>query len=297
VGSSGTGTISGLVTVNSGGTLSPGVGSSFGTLTLNAAPVLDGTNLIQIDRNGGTPLADRVSLTSGTLNYAGTLVISNAGSALIGGDTFTCFLAPAFSGAFAATKLPTLATNLNWYLGDLTSLGRIKVNRSPVSGALTVTNTPMVAVQIPIASLTAGATDADGDSVALAGINLTTTNGVTLTTNGGFITYLSSGNAADQINYTINDGHGGVANGIMTIAPSMTGQFLGLPTTGSNSASFRFAGGPGLTYYIERSTNFPVWLTILTNVMSSTGIFDFTDDFHELDGPPAAAFYRLRWSQ
>ena len=292
----GTGTASGLMTLNSGGTLSPGVGATFGTFTLNTAPVLNGTNLIKINRNGGTPLTDRVSLTSGNLNYGGTLVVSNVGAALVGGETFTCFLASTFSGAFAATKLPTLGTNLNWYLGDLTSLGRIKVNRSPVPGTLTVTNTPMVQVQIPIASLTAGATDADGDSVSLGGISLTTTNGVTLTTNGGFITYLTSGNAPDQINYTIDDGHGGVANGKITIASSATGKFLGLPATSGGSASFRFAGGPGLTYYVERSTELPVWVTILTNIMPGAGVFDFMDDFHDLDGPPSSAFYRLRWS-
>jgi autotransporter-associated beta strand protein len=292
----GTGTVSGLMTLNSGGTLSPGVGAAFGTFTLNTAPVFNGTNLIKINRNGGTPLTDRVSLTSGTLNYGGTLVVSNAGAALIGGETFTCFLAPAFSGAFAATKLATLATNLNWYLGDLTTLGRIKVNRSPVPSTLSVTNTPMTQIQIPIASLTAGATDADGDSVTLGGISLTTTNSVPLTTNGGFITYLSSGNAPDQINYTINDGHGGVANGRVTIAPSTTGQFLGLPATSGGSVSFRFAGGPSLTYYVERSTELPLWVTILTNVMPAAGVFDFTDDFHDLAGPPSSAFYRLRWS-
>jgi hypothetical protein len=282
--------------LNSSGTLSPGVGAAFGTFTLNTAPVLNGTNLIKINRNGGSPLTDRVSLTSGTLNYGGTLVVSNVGATLVGGETFTCFLAPAFNGAFTATKLPNLATNLNWYLGDLTTLGRIKINRSPVPGALSVTNTPMVQVQIAIASLTAGSSDADGDSVTLGGISLTTTNGVPLATNGGFITYQTSGNAPDQINYTIDDGHGGVANGKVTIAPSTTGQFLGLPSAGGNSASFRFAGGPGLTYYVERSTELPLWLTILTNVMPSAGVFDFADDFHDLAGPPSAAFYRLRWS-
>ena len=72
----------GAVNVNSGGTISPG--TSIGTLTLNSPPTLNGTNFMEIDRNGGVSLADKLVLTSGTLNYGGTLVVSNAGAALTG---------------------------------------------------------------------------------------------------------------------------------------------------------------------------------------------------------------------
>jgi hypothetical protein len=57
-----------------------------------------------------------------------------------------------------------------------------------------------------------------------------------------------------------------------------------------------FAGGPGLTYYVERSTNNPPdWTTISTNVMPPNGILYYSDDFHDLPSPPDSAFYRLRW--
>jgi len=174
----GTGIIGGPVTIANGGTLSPGSPTLIGTLTLNTAPTFNGTNFVQIDRNGGSPRSDKIVLTAGTLTYAGTLVVSNSGAALVGGEVFTNFVAPAYAGAFAATILPALNSGLNWYLGDLTSFGRIKVNRSPVSGpTLTFTNSPGAQLQIPIASLTSSATDPDGDAVAVSGINLTTTNG------------------------------------------------------------------------------------------------------------------------
>ena len=64
----GNGTISGAVTVSSGGTISPG--ASLGTLTLNSAPTFNGTNFMEIDRNGGFPLADKIVLTSGTLTFS-----------------------------------------------------------------------------------------------------------------------------------------------------------------------------------------------------------------------------------
>src|SRR6185295_17698389 len=87
----GNGTIAGAVTVNSGGTVTPGTASAIGELTLNSVPTFNGTNFMRIDRNGGSPLADRIVLPSGTLSYGGTLVLSNAGTTLTGGEVFTNF--------------------------------------------------------------------------------------------------------------------------------------------------------------------------------------------------------------
>jgi autotransporter-associated beta strand protein len=293
----GTGIIGGPVTTFSGGTLAPGSTNAIGTLTLNSAPTFNGTNFMQIDRNGGSRQADKIVLTAGTLTYGGTLVVSNSGAALVGGEVFTNFVAPAYAGAFAATILPALNGGLNWYLGDLTSYGRIKVNRSPVSGpTLTFTNTPGVQLQIPIVSLTGSATDPDGDAITLSGIDLTTTNGVTLVTNGTTIFYSNNANSDDAFNYTIDDGHGGSATGVVVIAASTIGQFISQPTVSGSSVTLHFAGGPGLTYYLERSINLPPdWLTISTNIVSSNGIVDYIDDFHDLSEPPSSSFYRLRW--
>ena len=293
----GTGIISGPVTISSGGTLAPGSPTLIGTLTLNTAPTFNGTNFMQIDRNGGSRQADKIVLTAGILTYDGTLVVSNSGAPLVGGEVFTNFVAPAYAGSFAATILPALNSGLNWYLGDLTSFGRIKVNRSPVSGPmLTFTNSPGAKLQISIASLTASATDADGDAVILSGINLTTTNGVTLVINGTTIFYSNNANADDAFDYTIDDGHGGSATGVVIIAASTVGQFISQPTVSGSSVTLHFAGGPGLTYYLERSINLPPdWLTISTNIVPSNGIVDYIDDFHDLSEPPSSSFYRLRW--
>jgi hypothetical protein len=252
---------------------------------------------MQIDRNGGSSRADKVVLTAGTLTYGGTLVVSNSGAALVGGEVFTNFVALAYAGAFASTIMPTLNGGLNWYLGDLSSYGRIKVNRSPLLGpTLYFTNIPGAQLEIPIASLTAGASDPDGDAVTLSGINLTTTNGVTLATNDTTIFYSNNANPADLFNYTISDGHGGSATGAVVIAASTIGQFISPPGVSASSVTLHFAGGPGLTYYVERSINLPpAWLTISTNIVPANGILDYIDDFHDLSEPPSSSFYRLRW--
>jgi hypothetical protein len=63
----------------------------------------------------------------------------------------------------------------------------------------------------------------------------------------------------------------------------------------TNSVTLHLAGRAASTLYLERSTNLPVWLTIATNVMPANGVFDYTDDFHNLSRAPSSAFYRLRW--
>jgi hypothetical protein len=297
----GTGIISSVVTLGSAGTIAPGTASAIGKLTLGSAPVFNGgTNFTRINRNGGSPLSDRLALTSGTLNYSGTLVVSNAGAALVGGEVFTNFSATSYGGAFAATLLPILNVGLNWNLGKLGVNGTIKVNRRPVANLLTFSNTIPAVLEIPLASIIGNATDADGDTITLASINLTTTNGVVLTTNGTSIFYSNNVSTLDQLSYTVSDGHGGLTPGLVNIAnivaPTPPAQIIGQPEIGGGSVTLHISGGEGATYYVERSTNLATWDTISTNFAPPGGAFDFVDDFHELPVIPLSAFYRLRWA-
>jgi len=294
----GTGTIAGGVTVNSAGTISPG--TSIGTLTLNSAPIFNGTNFVEINRNGGSPLADKIVLTSGTLNYSGTLVVSNTGAALTGGEMFTLFSAPAFSGAFANSILPGLGAGLNWYTDSLLVNGTIKVNRKPATTPLWFTNVAPAALEIPFSTLTGNATDADADTLTLAGVDLTTTNGLALATNATSITYSNLASVVDQFSYTISDGHGGAASGlvnIVNVAASPSAGFVGVPAVSGGSVLLNFSAAPGWPYYLERSTNLVIWKTIWTNVAPASGVFDYTDNFNDLSEPPPSAFYQLRWEQ
>ncbi|MDB6025470.1 MAG: hypothetical protein JWM68_1693, partial [Verrucomicrobiales bacterium] len=291
----GTGFISGQVSVSPGATIAPGLVPSIGTLTLGSAQTLSGTAFMAIDRNGGSPVADKIVVSSGTLSYGGTLTVSNAGAAFVGGDVFTLFNAPSYTGAFAATNLPSLTNGMNWWLGNLVTNGSIKVNRKPIGNTDTFTNNPTKVLQIPIASLKSNDTDPDGDSITLTSIAATTTNGVTLTTNSTHIFYSNNVNVADQFSYTINDGHGGTNNGTVSIVQSTNAIFSTFPTVSSNSVTLQIIGYPGTNYYIDRSTNLPVWLTISTNVAPANGVINFTDTFPGLNPRPAASYYRFKW--
>lgn len=293
----GPGAINGVLTCDSGGTIIAGGTSAIGTLTLATAPTFSGTNFMKIDRNNSSPLADKVVLSSGTLAFGGTLTVSNAGAALVGGEVFDLFDASAYSGSFAATNLPLLGTGLNWYLGNLTTDGTIRVNQKPVpSASKWFTNVATLTLKIPLASLVAGASDSDGDTVTLSGINLTTANGSTLVTNATYIFYTNAATMPDSFTYTISDGRAGTATGTVNIAmlTSVTGQ-MSTPTVNGRSVSLHFAGHPTWAYSVERSINdLASWETIWTTNAPSGGTFDFDDDVGE--PPPGSVYYRLRWT-
>ena len=290
----GTGTISGAVVVSSGGTIAPGTTTNLGTLTLNTAPTFAGTNFMRVYKSG-SPTADKIILTSGTLTYGGTLVVSNAGPTLTGGEVFTLYSATSYAGSFSATNLPSLTTGLNWYLGALVTNGTIKVNRRPVANTDTVTNIPTQMLQIPLTSLLANDTDADSDPLSIASITLTTTNGITLQTNSTYILYSNYVSVADQITYTITDKKGGTISGVVQVVPSALGRFMSASTLSASSYVMHLSGRPGWTYYVERSTNLPAFVTISTNIAPPSSFFDVTNSFTGPEGRPPASYYRLRW--
>lgn len=287
---SGTGTISGLVTVNPNGAVSPGTASSIGTLTLNTAPVLVGKTILRIDRNGASRSSDKLILTTGSLQYDGALVITNIGATLLGGEIFTNFSANAYSGAFTSIVLPDLDAGLNWYTASLTTDGSIAVNRSPIKTALTFTNTPPQALEIPIATLLANITDPDADSLTIVSIDPSSTNGIPLSVSNGFIYYSNYVNVPDKFTYTVSDNRGGSATGTVYITNSPAARFDSPPALNGNAVTLHLVGRPGWTYYLDRSTNLIDWITISTNTAPSSGLFEYIDPA----APDRAAFYKLR---
>jgi len=133
----GTGTVPGLVTVDAGGTLA--AGASIGTLTLGTSPSLAGTVRAEIDRNGGTPLADQVVVTANPIAYAGTLAITNTGAPLQAGDIFTLFNASSYSGSFTIVS-HTPGQVITWNTANLTINGSISVGTAAPAPITAVVN-------------------------------------------------------------------------------------------------------------------------------------------------------------
>jgi len=122
----GTGALAGALTVEGGGAVSPGNGG-IGTLSVASAD-LGGAFEVEIDRNGGTPLADRLAV-SGSLTLGGSLTVANIGGALDikKGDSFDLFNAGIVEGSFDTVNLPSLSTGLAWDTFRLNTDGIIAV--------------------------------------------------------------------------------------------------------------------------------------------------------------------------
>jgi autotransporter-associated beta strand protein len=122
----GTGTINDPVTIQAGGTLSPGL--SIGTLTVNNTVTLGGTIVMEVSKTGSVITSDLLA-ASGAINYGGTLTVVASGAALAEGDVINLFDATSFTGSFGTLGLPTLASGLLWDTSKLLVDGTIRVVR------------------------------------------------------------------------------------------------------------------------------------------------------------------------
>jgi hypothetical protein len=174
---------------------------------------------------------------------------------------------------------------------------------SPVATDMLVTRTAGLSVKIFWADVTNQWSDPDGNAVTLAGINLVTTNAVTVSTNGLLILYPASApNVADQISYTISDSLGATATGYINIVVNSnvtgTNSITSITQNGNSSTTVTAYGIPTYSYILERATNLApaIWVDITTNAAAANGIITATDNFMDLDNvAPVSAFYRLKW--
>ena len=288
----GNGSVKGAAIIN--GTIAPG--ASIGTLTLSNSPTLNGTNLMEINATNAQT-ADKLVLTAGTLTYGGTLTVTNIGNPLVGGEIFTNFSASSYAGAFSATNLPGLGAGLNWYLGNLTLNGTLMVNKLVVSNAV-YTRAKGVSLKIKISDLLTNVSSlpAGGDAFVLASVGAST-NGATISTNSTYIFFTPGSGVGSNMNesfaYTVKDTRGGSVSGTININVIGAVGAAQAITVAGGTATVEFAGIPGYAYAVQRSTNLVDWATLLITNTPSAGLFNVTDDFNDIGGPPSSAYYRI----
>ncbi|HTL56099.1 MAG TPA: Ig-like domain repeat protein, partial [Candidatus Limnocylindrales bacterium] len=129
--------------------------------------------------------------------------------------------------------------------------------------------------------------------VTLAGVSANSTNGGTVMLSNGLVTYTPATNfiGADLFTYVVNDGSTSSTGSVQvvvadtgTVAPNRIGSVV----LGTEGAQVRFAGIPGFTYIIERSTDGADWTAVGSVVVPANGLFEFLDS-----APPSGSvFYR-----
>jgi hypothetical protein len=162
----GTGAINGTVTVNAGGTLAPGA-SSIGTLTINNNLTLTGNVEVRVNRSG---FSSDEAVVSGTLNNTGTgtVTVTNLGSALQVGDTFTLFN-KVLTGGGALTVIGGGA-GVTWN-NNLASAGTISVASVATVSKPVITSTILNGANL-ILNGTNGTASAGGTFYVLSSTNV-----------------------------------------------------------------------------------------------------------------------------
>ena len=182
------------------------------------------------------------------------------------------------------------------YLAGTNLLDQIVTNHPPVASNVSYYRGPVNTFKFKLSELLTNTSDTDGDPVTLASFS-TSTNGIMLTTNGGFMMYYNTSFVNDQLTYIVSDGFGGSATGTITVTTQafLTGQNASVSVSGS-TATVNFAGIPGYSYSVQRSTNLVDWTSILTTNAPSGGLFKCVDDFTDLGVVPGSAYYRLQYN-
>jgi autotransporter-associated beta strand protein len=121
----GNGTVSGVLTVQAGGSIAQTGGMS--QLSLGSSPILGGSVVARLNRNGGAFMNDTINAGSSPLAYGGTLVLTNMGAALQVNDAFKLFnTSGGYNGAFSLTS-QTPGQLVTWNSNNLTLNGTISV--------------------------------------------------------------------------------------------------------------------------------------------------------------------------
>src|SRR5207253_676802 len=134
-------------------------------------------------------------------------------------------------------------------------------------------------LKISITNLLTHAGDTDSEAISLVGagtdgVNLMSTNGVTLATDADWIYYTNSVTPGvnDRFAYKVTDPRGCVALGTIFVQVILNETGQGTSITVSNGiATVGFAGIPGRSYQVQRSTNLADWATLVTTNAPTNG--------------------------
>lgn len=137
----GLGAIRGPVTIQAGGTLSPGdLATPLGTLSISNSLSLAGTTAMDLNKSGATLTSDLVTNIS-TLSISGTLQVNMTGDPLAAGDSFKLLSFTSASGSFASVVPATPGPGLKWVKSALNTSGTLSVgvaSRPAITGVATI---------------------------------------------------------------------------------------------------------------------------------------------------------------
>ncbi len=262
----------------------------FGTGNLPGG--VDRVFTIQNSGNEPLTLANPAVTVTGSEPVEFTIITPPAVSTLAPGETttFTVRFTPSTTGARTAVLRVASSAPGDKASYDISVRGT--GNLPPVAPPQTFTRGAGMSLKVKVADLLAACSDPNGGTLSLTGTG-PSAQGAAVSVGSGHLLYAPATNAAeDAFTYTISDGQGGTATGTITIQTiQQEGLTTGATTAPGGALTAHFAGIPGFSYTVERSTNLTDWVPMQTFTAPANGLFQFTDN----EGLPSA-FYRLRYN-
>ena len=266
---------------------------SNGTLTVNPAS----TSVTVTSTQNPSGYRDSVAFIAALpADATGSVVFST-----ISGSFSTNTVSGTNTTSLSITNLPR-GTNLitaaylgdSNYAGSTNTLNQIVTNHPPVANPAAYTrNTAVNTFKILVSNLLTNATDVDSDTLALDSVGATTNN-ASVTISGGYVMYSNTNAVVDQFTYTVTDGFGGTNSATITINVDSTPVFgqSEIVSGSGGTATLNFAGIPGYSYSVGRSTNLTSWTVIWTTNAPAGGVFQFIDTA----APEPNAYYQLQFN-
>jgi hypothetical protein len=154
------------------------------------------------------------------------------------------------------------------------------IQTGPAANVDTYYRCPGVSLKINKADLL---TNDLGNALTFAGLTLTSTNGVTVTTNATTIFYSNANNVNDRLTYDIRDNQATAASGyvlIQMVAGTSTNRIsLQVNVPGPHTNTLTLAGIPDYQYVVQFANNMPAnpWFNLSTNAAGSNGLWTVLD--------------------
>ncbi len=160
----GSGAINGALVVNSGGIIQPG--SPTGVLTVSNSASLSGSAVLAVRKTSQTNA--QLHTVTGNITYGGTLIVTNVGGNMKGGESFKLFNSGggSYLGSFTSVQLPQLGPGLSWNTNALGSSGTISV-----TGTLTPPTIGSVSYSAPTLGLSGSGGTPNGTYVVVTSTN------------------------------------------------------------------------------------------------------------------------------
>lgn len=191
---------------------------------------------------------------------------------------------------------PLTLTATNGVLPNATQSFTLRVNSLPVAGTDHLGTLKGVPVSVTAARLLLNDSDPDGNALSISGVSPASVQGGSVTLTAGVVNYMPPGGfvGADSFTYTLSDGFGGTALGLVNVkVANLAYELLRVVSVNvsAGGVTMVFVGLPGEQYQMQTND----FLTVPWTNLGALIIADPSGNFEYLDTrtpQPPQRFYR-----